>query len=178
MDEHGHLVTSEEKLNDLYVETYKNRLSHNVIKDGLEEHQEMREELFNLRLDETKHNKSKPWTMNQLIKVLSSLKKGKSRDPLDLINEIFRPEVAGSDLKLALLKIVNKIKRDQKFPILLKYGDITSVYKGKGQKADMENQRGLFNLVTIRTIIDKLIYQEEYKNIENKCSSEVQTLSV
>ena len=30
----------------------------------------------------------------------------------------------------------------------------------------MDNQRGLFNLVTIRSIIDKLIYQDEYENID------------
>ena len=30
----------------------------------------------------------------------------------------------------------------------------------------MDKQRGLFNLVTIRTIVDKLIYFDEYKNID------------
>ena len=30
----------------------------------------------------------------------------------------------------------------------------------------MDNQRGLFSLVTIRTVIDKLIYQDEYENID------------
>ena len=30
----------------------------------------------------------------------------------------------------------------------------------------MDNQRGLFSLLTIRTIIDKLIYQDEYENID------------
>jgi hypothetical protein len=30
----------------------------------------------------------------------------------------------------------------------------------------MDNQRGLFSLVTIRTIIDKLIYQDEYETID------------
>ena len=52
--------------------------------------------------------------MSQLLEVLKSLKKGKSRDPLNLVNEIFRPEVAGEDLKYALLKIANKIKDEQK----------------------------------------------------------------
>ena len=77
-------------------------------------------------------------TMDQLVKVLKSLKKGKARDPLNLVNEIFRPEVAGSDLQLALLKIANKVNEEQTFPELLKYSDITSVYKGKGSKSDMD----------------------------------------
>ena len=104
--------------------------------------------------------------MKQLVKVLSSLKKGKARDPLNLVNDIFNPEVAGEDLKIALLKIANKINEEQMYPTLLKYADITSVYKGKGRRCDMENQRGLFNLVTIRSIIDKLIYQDEYKLVD------------
>ena len=104
--------------------------------------------------------------MEQLIKVLKSLKKGKARDPLNLVNEIFLPKVAGLDLKLALLKIVNKVKDQQRFPNKLKFADITSVYKNKGEKSDMNNQRGLFNLVTIRTIIDKLLYNDEYNTID------------
>ena len=52
------------------------------------------------------------------------------------------------------------------YPTKLKYADITSVFKGKGSKADMDNQRGLFNLVTIRSIIDKLIYMDEYEKVD------------
>ena len=40
------------------------------------------------------------------------------------------------------------------------------MYKGKSSKSDMDNQRGLFNLVTIRTIIDKLIYLDEYEKVD------------
>ena len=30
----------------------------------------------------------------------------------------------------------------------------------------MDNQRGLFNLVTVRSIIDKLIYMDEYETVD------------
>ena len=165
-DAKGHLVSSGEKIKKLYLETYKERLKHKKIKEGLEEYQKMREELFELRRGEVKDKIKQPWTMEQLENVLKSLKKGKARDPLNLVNEIFRPEVAGSDLKQALLKIANKVNQEQTFPELLKYTDITSVYKGKGVKSDMDNQRGLFSMVSIRAIIDKLIYQDEYENID------------
>ena len=112
MDSRGHLVSSGQKIKDLYLKTYEERLKHRKIKEGLEEHQANREELFQHRIDETKKKQIIPWTMKQLEKVLRSLKKGKARDPLNLVNEIFRPEVAGADLKSALLKIVNKIKSD------------------------------------------------------------------
>ena len=155
LDSKGHLVSSGGKLKNLYLDTYKERLKHRKIKPGLEQYQEMRESLFDLRRSEVMENIKEPWTMEQLLKVLKSLKKGKARDPLNLVNEIFRPEVAGTDLQEALLKIANKVNEEQKFPEFLKYTDITSVYKGKWSKADIDNQRGLFSLVTIRTIIDK-----------------------
>ena len=60
----------------------------------------------------------------------------------------------------------NKVKQEQKFPELLKHTDVTSVYKGKGKKADMDNQHGLFSLVTIITVIDNLIHRDEYDNID------------
>ena len=104
--------------------------------------------------------------MKQLQKVIKSLKKRKAKDLLNLVNDIFMPEVVGCDLQLFLLKIANKVKQEQKFPELLKHTYVTSVYKGKGKKADIDNQRGLFSLVTIRTVIDKIIYQDEYDNID------------
>ena len=46
--------------------------------------------------------------MKHLEKVLKYLKKDKSRDPLGYCNELFSPEVAGDDLKLALLKMMSQ----------------------------------------------------------------------
>ena len=63
-----------------------------------------------------------------------SLKKGKARDPLNLVNEIFRPEVAGLDLLLSLLKIVNMVKKQQMFPTKLRFADIDQYIKVKTQK--------------------------------------------
>ena len=166
VDAAGHLVTSGEKLKKLYLHTYEERLEDRKIKSGLEPLQKAKENLFELRKNEVKNKILPPWTMKQLQKVLRSLKKGKARDPLNLVNEIFRPEVAGSDLQLALLKVVNMVRAQQQYPTKLKYADITSVYKGKGKKSEMDNQRGLFNLVTIRSIIDKLVYIDEYDTID------------
>jgi hypothetical protein len=160
MDSSGYLVKN------LYLETYEKRLENRKIKPGLETLQEVKEELFELRKDEVKTKLKTPRTMELLMKVLKSLKKGKARDLLNLVNEIFRPEVAGSDLLLAHLKLVNAVREQQEYPTKLKYADITSIYKGKGSKSDLENQRGIFSLVTIRSIIDKLIYIDEYETVD------------
>ena len=51
--------------------------------------------------------------MADLDRVLKSLKKQKSRDPYGLAIDLFRPGPgeAGDDLKLAILKLMNKIKK-------------------------------------------------------------------
>ena len=64
--------------------------------------------------------------MDKLVKVLKSLKKDKSRDPQGLINELFRPEVAGSDLQNSILLLLNLIKKEQKVPIFLRSANITT----------------------------------------------------
>ena len=108
--------------------------------------------------------------MDQLDHVLKHMKKNKSRDPFGYANEIFRPEVAGNDLKLAILKLKNLIKSEQKYPEALEICDITSVWKRKGSRNDYSNYRGIFRVTIFRSILDRLIYNDEYTNIDSNLS--------
>ena len=56
------------------------------------------------------------------------LKKQKSRDPLGLANDIFRPEVAGDDLKEAVIKMMNRIKLEKMFPQCSELCNISSLW--------------------------------------------------
>ena len=49
--------------------------------------------------------------------------------------------------------------------------NITTIYKKKGSKHDLENDRGIFGLSVFKKIIDKLIYPEKYPLIE-QCMSD------
>ena len=42
----------------------------------------MKDELFEMRLNLAKSNKSAPWTMDDLVNTLKELKGGKARDPM------------------------------------------------------------------------------------------------
>ena len=70
--------------------------------------------------------------------------KNKSRDPHGLINELFKPDIIGSDLKLSLLNLFNEIKDKCHIPEFIQWANITSLYKGKGGRLDLENERGIF----------------------------------
>ena len=61
---------------------------------------------------------------------------------------------------------MNGIKKNLIVPDFLIYANVTSIYKQKGDKSDLENDRGIFNLVTIRSILDKLIYNDKYEMID------------
>ena len=71
--------------------------------DDLKHLEILKEELCEKRLLYASLNKSEKWDKVKLHKILSSLKKNKSRDAQGLINEIFTPGVAGADLENSLL---------------------------------------------------------------------------
>ena len=57
------------------------------------------------------------------------LKKNQSRDPFSLANELFKKDVAGSDLKIAIMKLLNRIIEEHLYPEDLEQYDIPSIYK-------------------------------------------------
>ena len=54
--------------------------------------------------------------MDDLNLAIKYLDKGKSRDALSYANELLKDEVAGFDLKVATLRFMNQIRKEQKFP--------------------------------------------------------------
>jgi hypothetical protein len=86
------------------------------------------------------------------------------------INEVFWPEVAGYDLQESILKLLNTIKNVHEVPRFMRMPDITTIYKNKGAKSELKNYRGVFKLSVIRTIMDTLIYFDEYEVIDGNMS--------
>ena len=166
LDARGNLVTTNKALDKLSLEMYKERLKPNPIGNNLKVHQVQREDLFEKQISEAQKNVTPEWTMEDLELVLKQLKNGKSRDPLGYANELFKPENVGSDLKNALLLMSNEIKNQQIFPEALSQCNITSLYKNKGSRKDFSNYRGIFRVTVLRSIIDKLIYNDEYDTID------------
>ena len=95
------------------------------------------------------------------------LNKDKARDALGLINELFKEEVAGTDLKLATLKFMNHMKKNHVYPEALNPCNITSIYKQKGSHKDFDNYRGVFRVTVLRSILDRLIYNDNYHTIDD-----------
>ena len=94
------------------------------------------------------------------------LKKKKSRDTYGYSNKLIQN--GGGDLTLAIMKLINNIKKQQNFPKCLEPCKITSLFKNKGQKQDLNNHRGVFRVTVFRNILDKLIFVDEYENLDKK----------
>ena len=168
MNPEGNLVTEKAELENLYLKTYIDRLKPNTITPGLELLEEMKEYLFQLRLQLCRERVSKDWTMADLDTVLKQLKNNKARDAHGHTYELFK--YGGKYLRFSMLKLFNLVKKTQVYPQILQPANITSLYQQKGSKADLNNDRGIFNVVKLRTILDRLIYNEKYEIIESSMS--------
>ena len=117
-------MTSHKDLQKLYLDTFVHRLRWRPIKQDYKELFELKERLCESRLELSSLNKSLPWTRPQLLKVLSLLKNNKSRDPHGIINELFKPGVAGEKLITSQLIMFNKIKDEISFPEFMELSNI------------------------------------------------------
>ena len=107
---------------------------------------------------------------DDLCKATKMLKNNKSRDPNDLINELFKEPYAGRDLYEALLMMFNQIKETKQFPDFMNKSNICSISKKKNSKHHIENERGLFLLTTFKKIFENLLFNSLYEDIDRHMS--------
>ena len=165
-DSHGNLVTSTQNLKALYLETYQQRLRHRKINSNFEDLKLLKDKLWKYRLLNLKGKVTNPWTLSNLEKALKSLKNNQARDPMGLVNELFKSGLMGDKMKYSTLSLMNNIKQSLVIPRQMKLSNITSIWKKKGSRMNMSNERGIFVLTAVRKILDKLIYMEKYPDID------------
>ena len=166
LDSRGNILTSNKSIEDRAIEVYTKRLEGNPMKPHLKRAEILTNDLCKARLERSRKNNSPPWSMDDLKNAVKDLAKDKSRDALDQANELFKEEVAGDDLLLAVLKLMNMIKKRLQFPELLQQCNITSIYKQKGSHKDFNNYRGVFRVAVLRSILDRLTYNDSYDTID------------
>ena len=137
---------------------------------GYERLHSFHQELFYLRKSLAENDRSPKWNMNQILETCSKLSNNKARDRHDMIYELFKPKYAGYDVHNSLLSLFNLIKENMIIPEFFESMSITSFHKSKGSKNLLSNDRGIFNLPKVRSILDRIIYNENYKTIDKNLS--------
>ena len=108
MDKQGNLLTNNKAIEERAIEVFTERLKPNKMENHLKSLEETENKLCEIRLKLSKLKKTEPWTNEDLERVIKDLDNGKSRDAISHANEILK--CAGSDLKLAVLKLMNHMK--------------------------------------------------------------------
>ena len=67
--------------------------------------------------------------------------------------------------------MLNEIKGENIIPTILQLANITSIWKRKSSKQDLENDRGIFVLCVLRRVLDRLLYNDLYPEIESNMSN-------
>ena len=69
------------------------------------------------------------------------------------------------------------MKETNEIPEFVRLADISTIYKGKGPKTELINERGIFVVTILRSILMKLIYFDYYAIIDKSMSdSQVRVL--
>ena len=165
----GDLISNPGEIRKLLAKEYKQRLRSRPMRPDLGDIIQRREEIFKIQLKLAEENSSVPWKMNDLDKALSCLKNNKSRDHAGYSNEIFKSGIIGTDLKMSLLLMFNKLKSEKLIPSFMRVANITTVPK-KGSLILLENERGIFRTDIPRSILMRLIYNDKYPVIDQHMS--------
>ena len=163
-------MTDPSSIKQLYLDTFCHRLRERPVKEDNAELYELQQKLLEKRLLLTAYEKSPQWTELDILHVLSSLKNGKCKDPLGMSNVLFKPPVAGADLVKSITIMMNLIKNQSKIPEIFRFKNISTIYKNKGSRSNLENDRGIFTCIILDTILQKLIYNSNYDTIDNNLS--------
>ena len=159
MDKHGNLLTNNKAIEDRAIEVFTERLQPNKMEEHLQSLEETENKLCEIRLKMSKLHKTDLWTLEDLEKVIKDLDVNKSRDAIGHGNKILK--CAGSDLKMAILKLMSHMKNMHVFPEALEPCNITSLYKHKGKHNNFNNYRGVFRVTVLRPTYEQPYVQHK-----------------
>ena len=137
LDKNHNLVADYEGILDVMKEEFTYRLRNRNINPEYEELRSFKEYLCELRLRITKSGEFDRWTMKDLETAISRLKTNKCKDPLGHINELYKH--LGEDGLKSLLDLLNRIKEELIIPTKLNLSNVSTIYKGKGSKQDVQD---------------------------------------
>ena len=130
----------------------------------------LQESLLRKRLAITRFRKTAPWAVKDVIAVMKSLKTNKSRDPHGMSPLLFKFSNAGADLIHSITVLMNRVKDQCFIPHLFTFKNVSAIYKNRGSKLDLDNDRGIMTTTVLNSILQKLIYKDIYPLVDENMS--------
>ena len=122
------VITNPEEKKEITIKHFEHRMRTRPRHHEAKEIGQIQEETLKLCIEDSKRNKSLPFSMIELEKVLKHLKSGKSKDFEGYIPELFKEGVIGNNLKESLLMMFNQMKYEMVIPECLRTAHVTILH--------------------------------------------------
>ena len=153
--QNGEEYFNDREIVDQYREEFEERLTSVEIPSYLHEYESLTDKLYHLIVDQSSSKIEEPdFTMEELEQVIKNIKNGAS-GPDTIPPKVFKE--GGVNFKSFLLKIINRLKKEKMVPLQWEDTNVIPIYKGKGPRKCLVNQRGIFLTQIVSKIWEKLI---------------------
>ena len=161
--ENGTEVEGEEAIKEAYKEEFEARLANRKPAGGWEEYVEETNCVVREWLMKECSSSTPAFTLEELKKVISKLKNGKSPGMDGYPAELFK--YAGDGVLESLLLVFNMIKESKQIPEQWDHVKIVTIYKQKGSKKALKYYRGIFLTLVVSKIFERLIKERIENNL-------------
>ena len=155
LDRSGNVLTDSQNIILEYRNEMIHRLRKRLIRSDLKEFEGVVNDLCRQRLQKAKLKISAEFTLKEVQCAIEELKIGKCIDPMGFVRELFTK--AGIGLVKSIVTMLNAVKKKWHIPARWAEMYITMIYKQKGSWKELENHRGIFIVVILTIIFEKVI---------------------
>ena len=155
MDKSGNVLTDSQNVILEYRNEMIHRLRKRLIRSDLKEFEGVANDLCRQRLQKAKLKISAELTLKEVQCAIQELKTGRCIDPIGFVRKLFTK--AGIGLIKSIVMMLNAVKKKWRIPTRWVEMYITMIYKQKGSWKELENHRGIFIVVILTIIFEKVI---------------------
>lgn len=148
--EDGRELYGSELIRNAYMNEFKHRLRQREIDEDLKTYEYLTESLCNMYLECVNEEKGPPYSKEEYEKVKNHLKRGKATGRDNLPAEAFIE--GGQKLEESIVDMFNLMKAENEMPHQWTQVQISTMYKNKGPRKRLVNQRGIF----LKQILSKM----------------------
>ena len=169
LNKEGKIVEDTKEIKEIYMEHYKELLATAKAYTQIEIDTEEKVKRVTKSCKSIAYSRTvERFKIEDLDSTKANLKNRKAADIENWRYEYIK--YAGKDLQDSLIHMINEVMETNQIPNQWKYMKIKSIYKNKGQRQCMKNQRGLFLTNVISKVVERMIYNRNQNIIRNGVS--------